>query len=528
MRCSTNNAFCAGRCSTKVGNYAAAAGVTLLAPLAGVTGANLPPSRSFLLTPLYGYPISRLMKSPSAKSVCATASKSPPAGSPRDPRPAALRSLVCLGALCALTLLVGCQNDQSQRDAYLRELRMQEDQIYEIQDYMTEYQELLRQQRCENEKLRERLAEFSASDSPASDRLKPLETDTEDSTDDETSLLDRPSAAGKPSAPDEPTEALDPMRNEDEESSELPEIDFGDPALPEIDLGEPLPAEKIEAIDPGGPAPEELPASDLGSLSQASVDLDDQDLNADVRAAIFAPLPQPVDPAESCVLYAEQMPVENNVTTGPGDNEGDNADHPTDVQIGLMAIVEPLTSTGAAGAFAGEVSLMLVDPIAGEEDWEIARWDYTAEEVELSWRDVSRRVLDLPLATPASTPVGRPLELWVRLVPQHGKTKLLCSTAITLVDPVRLVGVPVSGGASSTLPGAVSSGWNAADVLGPKAQATAKTEPSVWRKSVTLPPVALARAEAQPAKPSDSQQSETPSEGQTPVAAKPAEWSPFR
>lgn len=405
---------------------------------------------------------------------------------------------------------------------------MQEDQIYEIQDYMTEYQELLRQQRCENEKLRERLAEFSASDSPASDRLKPLETDTEDSTDDETSLLDRPSAAGKPSAPDEPTEALDPMRNEDEESSELPEIDFGDPALPEIDLGEPLPAEKIEAIDPGGPAPEELPASDLGSLSQASVDLDDQDLNADVRAAIFAPLPQPVDPAESCVLYAEQMPVENNVTTGPGDNEGDNADHPTDVQIGLMAIVEPLTSTGAAGAFAGEVSLMLVDPIAGEEDWEIARWDYTAEEVELSWRDVSRRVLDLPLATPASTPVGRPLELWVRLVPQHGKTKLLCSTAITLVDPVRLVGVPVSGGASSTLPGAVSSGWNAADVLGPKAQATAKTEPSVWRKSVTLPPVALARAEAQPAKPSDSQQSETPSEGQTPVAAKPAEWSPFR
>jgi len=416
--------------------------------------------------------------------------------------------------VCALTLLVGCQNDQSQRDAYIRELRMQEDQIYEIQDYMTEYQELLRQQRCENEKLREQLSQHGSTTSATSSSILPLESDEDDPLDDdETSLLDRPSAAGKPSTLDDPTEALDPMEDESEDATELPEIDFGDPSLPEIDLGEPLPAEKIESIDPGSVIPEELPTGegDLGSLSQASASLDSETLNAEVRAAIFAPLPQPAEPAESCVLYAEQMPVEGNPSADPND-EAEN------VQIGLMAIVEPLTSTGSAGAFVGEVSLMLVDPIASEEEWEIARWDYTIEEVELAWRDVSRRVLDLPLATPASTPVGRPLELWIRMVPQQGETKLLCSTAVTLVDPVRLVGVPVSGGASSTLPGAVSSGWNAADALGPKAEATPNTLPSTWRKAVEVPPTAVARAEVQ-------QGEET---SPKPVAAKPAGWSPFR
>ena len=78
-----------------------------------------------------------------------------------------------------------------------------------------------------------------------------------------------------------------------------------------------------------------------------------------------------------------------------------------------MAIVEPLTATGGAGAFRGELSLMILDPSKTEDDQEIVRWDYTTEEVEQSWRVTTRRVLDLPLEAPATTPIGRPLDLWV-------------------------------------------------------------------------------------------------------------------
>src|SRR5690606_20411843 len=64
--------------------------------------------------------------------------------------------------------LAGCRSDASQQDAYIRDLRMHEQQIYELQDYMTEYQELLRQQRKENAKLRDQLAQRAA---PSGDAL---------------------------------------------------------------------------------------------------------------------------------------------------------------------------------------------------------------------------------------------------------------------------------------------------------------------------------------------------------------------
>src|SRR5690606_40254983 len=120
-----------------------------------------------------------------------------------------------------------------------------------------------------------------------------------------------------------------------------------------------------------------------------------------------------VEPATAVALYAEQMALEPTP-----DSEGE--------EVGLMAIVEPLTESGGAGDFSGEMSLMIVDPIAPEDgQWQIARWDYTAEEVEQSWRTAKRRVMDLPLAAPAGTPVGRPLELWVQLLPADGSERIL-------------------------------------------------------------------------------------------------------
>ncbi|WP_425395267.1 hypothetical protein [Aeoliella sp.] len=347
-----------------------------------------------------------------------------------------------------LVLSAGCRNDASQRDAYIRELRLHEDRIYELQSNMSEYQQLLRCQRMENAQLREKL------ESGETLEAELLEDDVEDV---ERSLLDGP--------PD---------------AEELPNVDFGVP-----DAGEP-----------------EGPPEASGDLSMRAGEGQTQLASA----TVFAPPPRPSTPAESCAIYAEQMPIEPSATSGENG-------------IGLMAIVEPLTGTGANGYFAGEVSLMLIDPVAGEENWELARWDYTPEEVEAAWRDVSRRVLDLPLAVPSSAPRGRHLELWVRLIPTEGDRKILCSTTITLAEEIAMLGVPVSGGESSTDPTAlVTSGWQAADDLSTPAAQPKKKSPSTWQAATRLPPPAIARAEAKDGRGS----------GTSDVARRAPGWSPFR
>jgi hypothetical protein len=60
--------------------------------------------------------------------------------------------------LVGCAFVAGCQST-SQSDLIAREMRMQEDKIYALQDYLAEYQQLLCQYRAENESLREQLGE---------------------------------------------------------------------------------------------------------------------------------------------------------------------------------------------------------------------------------------------------------------------------------------------------------------------------------------------------------------------------------
>src|SRR5687768_8217726 len=71
---------------------------------------------------------------------------------PSEPRMAVLtayiRSIVGLWCCLALAALAGCRNlDNAQVDVLERELRQQEDYIYELEDYLVEYSEKLRQAR---------------------------------------------------------------------------------------------------------------------------------------------------------------------------------------------------------------------------------------------------------------------------------------------------------------------------------------------------------------------------------------------
>jgi hypothetical protein len=72
----------------------------------------------------------------------------------------ALKSRCALFAagLATLLPLCGCQSG-AQSDLVAREMRLQEDKIYALQDYLAEYQQLVRQYRAENEALKRGLQE---------------------------------------------------------------------------------------------------------------------------------------------------------------------------------------------------------------------------------------------------------------------------------------------------------------------------------------------------------------------------------
>ena len=58
-----------------------------------------------------------------------------------------------MGLMAALAIaLAGCQSG-GQSDLVTRELRMQEDQIYAMEDYLSQYQQLLCELRAENARL---------------------------------------------------------------------------------------------------------------------------------------------------------------------------------------------------------------------------------------------------------------------------------------------------------------------------------------------------------------------------------------
>jgi hypothetical protein len=89
------------------------------------------------------------------------------------------------------------------------------------------------------------------------------------------------------------------------------------------------------------------------------------------------------------------------------------------------------------GTLVGEASLMLLVPDRPPDQQNLARWDFSAEEVQTAREDADDlRTMRFYLELPANTPIDRSTELWVRLVPRDGE-KLLAHTNIDLGLPGR-------------------------------------------------------------------------------------------
>ena len=387
-----------------------------------------------------------------------------PAGSQKSIR---AHASIALCALLALPLASGCNSGkQVQWDLHARELRLQEDEIYRLEDCIEDYQAIIRSLRRENIELKQSLGQ------PLTTKATKLD---EEESSGERSLLDdlqwspdRPTPKPPSSEPLPPTPPASPTTNGESEGESdvapdiaLPPIDggelgdapaFDDPPaieLPTNDETEPgaTPPAPLEQASPFGddppnellPAPsipsgeaggEEQPAEEVAPLfePQALFDPSRDPLhnyggidNATVMPTTsLAPALEDLIPVASVALVSDPGPPE---ATG---------------EATIVALVRPLSPVGETTLFQGEVSLVLRYPQRTDAKAQIARWDYSPSEVASSWRNMEKNpLLDFALILPHGAPTGQPLDLWVQLVDSAGRKKR-GKTEVVLTLPTRM------------------------------------------------------------------------------------------
>lgn len=341
---------------------------------------------------------------------------------------AKLNSRTCwapaIACCLALATVCGCRNlDNAQVDVLEREMRQQEDYIYELEDYLISYSEKLRQCRM--------AANCQPTAASSSSKKKPTPGEPQLMED-----LPRPAskpAGGKPVAPatePPPTEpAVEPAvpKSFDPKKLEIPEIEFGPGASS-------LKWKTRDAVAAAPPAAAEAPVEE-GPLYIP----DPVDYQADAAPPVeeaSAPLAEAAGPAlgdpaaEADRLTAQRLEIRR-VFGEPSTDEPAKLDR-------LLVVVEALSSADEPVDASGEASLMVMTRDEAGELTPVERWDFNSEETAAAWQ--SSRLGDglhfeLPLEG-RELPAGN-LELWARVVNADGG-KLLASLPL---EPTQLASV---------------------------------------------------------------------------------------
>ncbi|MEN1678241.1 MAG: hypothetical protein AAGJ46_01510 [Planctomycetota bacterium] len=313
--------------------------------------------------------------------------------------------------------MAGCNTGpQMQRDLYNRELRIQEDEIYRLEECLEECHAVIRQMRKENADLRMQTDAGVASGTVLrAEPIDPGRRDSKPDDDDERSLLDSGDWSPERPAPEPPAERP-PV--EDAPEIELPTIDGGQPAEapPFSPTPSSAPAETLPGIDvPTGPEslappvndpPVPLPGAEPGGLPEAPP-------------------------------FSNAGPVASKLVAKcrPGVIEADGG--PT-----MVITAQPLDPSGEPIEFAGAAGVLLRNPAAPPAKRVIAQWDYTADELAAAWvGPVDDRKLVLHVVAPPSTPFNRPLDVWVRLLDAAG-AQLLARATIEKAQSAVASGIP--------------------------------------------------------------------------------------
>ncbi len=282
----------------------------------------------------------------------------------------------CIATSCAAfapLFFGGCQSG-GQYDQVARELRMQEDELYALEDYLEQYQQLVCKYRTENAALKRELAERGGAPRMIN---------------------------GTRPAPTGPKIEVTPPGNE---TGPQPDVEV--PDVP--------PLEETTSDESNSNSPHDGSRHRVTLASARGMD----DESKAARAIAF----EPVDEAHiASDVWLHGKVVENEAGGGPR----------------LVVEVEPLNADGAAVEFEGALSLMLMAPNGDGGKESVARWDYRPPDVQAAADSSGEsKTIRFHLELPSDSPAVDASELWVRLISSHGG-KLLAHAAIDLQSPSR-------------------------------------------------------------------------------------------
>jgi hypothetical protein len=365
------------------------------------------------LTVAARFSIERGLEQPSPR--LARSFLSVPANTPRrirllDPRTSTQRPFLptffALGWIVVWPLVAGCQSG-AQQDLIARELRMQEDKIYAMEDYLTQYQGLVCKYRSENAALRRRLADeyYDGGELPepqrapraGGERTKPGGTSIE--------IRETPGREGEqpPSReieielPDVPP--LEGSTSNETGSTQVVTAAHHEPAG--LNYGEAASAAGKSHRKPSGQA-----------RSQAIIDPSRSSESQEQKH-------QQTDPDSNSPLQLHGEVVANDVGAGPR----------------LIVNVESTDHFPGDAAFDGDVSLMLLANNGPDGEQKLARWDFGRADVQTAKEAAAKPgAMQFFLELPADTPILESTELWVRLV-MRDASKLLAYASIDLAQP---------------------------------------------------------------------------------------------
>src|SRR5262245_28231987 len=259
-----------------------------------------------------------------------------------------------MGLLVALAL-AGCQSG-GQSDLVTRELRMQEDQIYAMEDYLSQYQRLLCEVRAENADLKRQIADLQGCDT-----LPAPSKDAESSKLRERAPAKGPSFRNPEHAPAKKDDQLNP-----------PETEIIEPDVP--------PLEKTTSEDRRRARPSSLTEIDAPLLIVRGQSPDSLAVS---------------DSAPAKFVQIRGEVVANESGGGPR------------LAVDVEAMSAEFEPTSAVGA----VSLMLLEPKSGGAPISWARWDYSAADAQALLKASSHPgTMQFHLELPADTATDRPME----------------------------------------------------------------------------------------------------------------------
>jgi hypothetical protein len=304
-----------------------------------------------------------------------------------------------LALAISLGAVAGCQSN-SDRDLIARDRRMQEDQIYALQDYVNQYQRLLCKYRSENASLRRQLS-----------KSYPVETQ---STEQQPALHSRLI----PTPKDSPQ--------------------FQAPATPGV--------KQQQAPPPTAPPAVETPdVPPLKTSTDATPPASAEYANVRGDNGSTTPLVVPASYEESVLSNKRSENGDNADTSNPPQNSTPlnlTGEVVANGNRGPRLKIE-VTPVDQSKPFVGTTSLMLLAVNEAGEQHSLGRWDYSANDVQAALDTTApvplmRYFVELP----SGVPLNESTQLWVRLVPQSGE-KLLAHANVNLSSPGTFSSAPL-------------------------------------------------------------------------------------